>query len=219
VTPRQARAYRISILQEQIDHLLQYHFWLETSIKRGLIESQRDLQEKRGTLGKDKKHELKELYSDEQQLLKEVFVRNLRYSTVVSAAILLEVALNAICKGEQRRFGYRVELTDMKDKGIYRARGFLRKVCGSRFPDETAEWKRMQVLAELRNVIAHANGDLTQSTNEPKVRNMIRDTPGVTLRRDQYLQIASRFVKDTLEMMKEFLSLVHRSIPAGVRAA
>jgi hypothetical protein len=104
-------------------------------------------------------------------------------------------------------------------QGIQRAKSYLEKVCGVSFPSNTAEWTRMRILAELRNVIAHTDGDVGRAKERERITQMVRSTTGLSLRRDQYLEVDPEFISETLEMMKKFFGAIHRSFPERVLAA
>jgi hypothetical protein len=161
---------------------------------------------------------MEDLDSDDRFMFATVFTKTLRYSVLVTAHILLETSLEAICDAEQRRFGYRLRLKDLTGSGVERAKLYLAKVCGVRFPDGTAEWNRMAILSEIRNVIVHADGDVSKARHERSVRNTVRNTGGLSLRHDRYLEVADAFIRHTMLKMKTFAAQVHRAFPPKLRA-
>lgn len=219
MTPKAARAFRISVLDDKIEDLIQFHVRLESCLRLELARLPKDLAKLRQGLSPEKRELLEQMYSDEHYLLETVFARNLRYSTLVSSHSLLETGLNSICHGERRRFRHRLSLRDLEGQGIQRAKTYLEKVCGVSFPSSTAEWTRMRILAELRNVIAHADGDIERATQKERITQMVRSTTGISLRHNRYLELEPEFISETLGMMKKFFVTIHRSFPARVRAA
>lgn len=218
MTPSQARAYLTSVIQDRTGHLGSFHHRLEDWLAREIKELQQHAA-RLDRLPAEKRSVLAEFYSDEQSTLGTVFTTTLRYSVLATAHTLLESSLNAICAAEKKRYGHRLGLTDVAGQGIARARLYLTKVCGVRFPDATAAWNRMAILADLRNVIAHANGDVSNVKREEKVRNIVKNTPGLKLRNGRYLEVSDDFVRDTLSKMGDFFSEVHRAFPAKLRAS
>ena len=77
----------------------------------------------------------------------------------------------------------------------------------------------MRILAKLRNVIAHADGDIGRATQKERITQIVRSTPGISLRHNRYLELEPEFISETLDMMKKFFGALHKSFPARVRAA
>jgi hypothetical protein len=76
----------------------------------------------------------------------------------------------------------------------------------------------MAALGDLRNVIAHADGDVSKATNEQKVRNLVKNTSGLSLRHGKHLEVTDDFVQDTLAKMDGFFSQLHQAFSPRVRA-
>ena len=211
--PRAARAFEISVLEDKIEELLQFHLHLESYLRLELAKL-KEVATSRQKLPPDKRELLEEMYSDEHYLLEGAFTRNVRYSTLVSAHTLLETGLNSICHGERRRFQHAVSLVDLAGRGIQRAKTYLEKVCRVSFPSDSADWTRMRILAEVRNVIVHTNGDVRRGNQRERITQMVQSTKGLSLRRDGYIEVHPEFISETLDMMRKLFGAVNRSFPA-----
>ena len=77
----------------------------------------------------------------------------------------------------------------------------------------------MTILTELRNAVAHADGDINKMNQKLRITQMVRSTTGLHFRRDRYLEVDSEFISETLEMMRKLFGLVHSGFPARVRRA
>jgi hypothetical protein len=216
-TSSQARTWRTSVIQDRIAELTSFHQRLEDWLSRE-IKVLRGGPKGLHRLPAEKRIEVEQLYSDEHFMLETVFTKTLRFSVLVTAHTLLETSLNATCSGEQKRYDHRLGLKDLAGQGVTRARLYLTKVCGVGFPNSTAEWKRMAALGDLRNVIAHADGDVSKATNEQKVRNLVKNTSGLSLRHGKHLEVTDDFVQDTLAKMDGFFSQLHQAFSPRVRA-
>jgi hypothetical protein len=132
MTPTQARAYRTSVIQSRIDELTAFHEraegWLARELRRLRNRSKR-----LSPVPAAERGAMEGLYFDERFMLETVFTNTLRYSVLVTAHILLEASLEAVCNGEQSRFGYSLRLKDLTGSGVERAKLYLAKVCGVRF--------------------------------------------------------------------------------------
>ncbi|VAW88886.1 hypothetical protein MNBD_GAMMA18-97 [hydrothermal vent metagenome] len=68
--------------------------------------------------------------------------------------------LNELCRIVKRRSGFDLLLKDISGQGIERSKNYLSKVAGVKSPFQSQSWNRAKLLAEIRNAIAHKNGEI-----------------------------------------------------------
>ena len=61
-----------------------------------------------------------------------------------------------------------LELSDLKNDGIERAKEYLVKVCHINFPEKSHEWSEIQKLKQIRNCIVHAEGNIEKVISTKK---------------------------------------------------
>jgi hypothetical protein len=107
-----------------------------------------------------------------------------------------------------------VELTDLKGDGIERARLYLTKVCEIQFPDGSHEWAEIQKLNNIRNCIVHAEGNVDDVRSPTKLRNIVKNTKGISFESERYLSIDNKYLEMAITWVEDFLQELHeKSFP------
>lgn len=88
------------------------------------------------------------------------------YSQFLISYSFFERALNALSISFQKNDVLSLSLKDMSGQGITRARTYMMKVCNITKPFELPEWHTANLLAEIRNAIAHRNGYIDYLPND-----------------------------------------------------
>lgn len=144
--------------------------------------------------------------------LSEHYPSMIRQAMFVSAYGRLEHLLNELCLRLQEERKLPITLKDLKGAGLQRAQQYLKKVCGLAFPDDGATWATITALAELRNVIAHREGDLKKS--DKKAWRYVEDHGDlVKLDPDHRLLFAEGFVPSVLDTFAAFMAQVYAVLP------
>jgi hypothetical protein len=71
-----------------------------------------------------------------------------------------EDSLNRLCGIAQRKINRGLTVKDLSGNGINRAANFLVKLYGVKAPFQSKQWSEAQLLGEIRNIIAHRNGEV-----------------------------------------------------------
>ncbi len=88
--------------------------------------------------------------------------RILRYSLFVHAYSTIEFTLEGIANLCNREWKLSLSPSDLKGKGIRRAKDYLKKVAGVELPAKGRLWEDMCVLADIRNLVVHNSGFLPE---------------------------------------------------------
>jgi len=71
-----------------------------------------------------------------------------------------EHMLHELCRIVERRSDLNLSFKDLGGQGVTRARNYLFKLAGVESPFQSAAWTRALLLADIRNAIAHRNGEI-----------------------------------------------------------
>ncbi|MBR0581005.1 hypothetical protein [Bacillus altitudinis] len=106
-------------------------------------------------LSEEQKEYYVDMIYDEISDYRDDFPAIMRYSLLISIYTYLEHELNKFCQHYNAK-GFKEY--DRKEKGIKRAKGFIKKELNMNFPDRTKEWNFICNVSEIRNCLVHAQG-------------------------------------------------------------
>ncbi|MDO8335614.1 MAG: hypothetical protein Q7T74_02410 [Candidatus Saccharibacteria bacterium] len=153
-------------------------------------------------------------YADELYRIDRVFRRSFRYSALVTIHALLETSMNSMCMFLQKKHNIGVGLQDIKGEGIERARLYLSKVCGIKFPETSHEWQELQKLNQVRNCIVHTNGDISLVISPKKLKMIVQNTHGLEIEAERYLIIDNSYLTAAISWLRSlFLELHDAALP------
>ena len=119
--------------------------------------------------------------------------------------------MNSLCTILQKMNDLNVELNDLRGDGIERARLYLTKVCEIQFPDASHEWAEIQKLNSIRNCIVHAEGNVDDVRSPTKLRNIVKNTKGISLESERYLSIDKKYLEMVIACVDDFLQELHET--------
>lgn len=97
--------------------------------------------------------------------LESIFVEHFpnlqRLSSLITLYSFLESELNNLCDLLIEENAYKITLKDLNGKGINRAVKFLKKIEGLSINTNSKNWNEITRIRELRNLIVHNNGILS----------------------------------------------------------
>lgn len=96
------------------------------------------------------------------------YPRTLRSSLFVTIYARIESSLNSICQALGKKKEFRIQPYDLRGEGVIRSLNYLEKVAGVRLPEVAY---KIREYGELRNCLAHAEGDLAKyKVNDKEAR-------------------------------------------------
>jgi len=101
-----------------------------------------------------------DVYADEAWKLHDVFPSLQATSAFLLAYGMFEKTINELAREAGSAVSAKIKLSDLNGQGIERAKNFLSKVCQVEVPFASSEWDAITIFAKLRNVMAHAFGEL-----------------------------------------------------------
>ncbi len=123
-----------------------------------------------------------------------------------------EHMLNELCRIVQRRSAFDLSFRDLGGLGIERAKNYLSKVAGVKTPFEKPSWQRARLLGEIRNAIAHRNGEVDWTPNDQRsLGARLSKEPHLQLKKpipeqeDAQLVLNSEFVRQSIAELRDVL--------------
>ncbi len=160
----------------------------------------------------DQKRDYSDFVSDEYTKIFEVLPRLQWHAQFLVVYSTFEHSLHELCNIVKNKSGFSLSFKDLEGQGINRSANYLRKVAGVHSPFSAPEWQRASLLAEIRNVVAHRNGEIPLHGNDLVRR--IENMAGVTLKQlveglDHVdLILSSEFVRDAIVDLRKMLTKI-----------
>ncbi|MDP8267219.1 MAG: hypothetical protein P9L97_00700 [Candidatus Tenebribacter davisii] len=130
---------------------------------------------------------------------------NILWSSIfLTAYSIFEKSLMDICNSLQDESEDNMTLNEIKDKGIVKAKIFIKKVKKLSFPDDTKEWSFLNNSNTIRNCLIHGSGDLLNYDENHKVVKFIKSVNALK-EVDNKLIIEKEF---PLEFIKNCISII-----------
>lgn len=125
--------------------------------------------------------------ADEGTIVREA-AQFLRLGIVISMYAVLEKLLVRLCEVYDRASAEENDSSgspndDFYNYDIHDARTYLKNEVGICFPDMTSEWQEINRVKDLRNVLAHRHGRLSEDEAEGPLGDYIRRRNGLSLDR------------------------------------
>ncbi len=201
-----------SLALERLEEFRQYTIELESkfNIDKKKLSSAYDKATK--GLSKDEIREVGDYFSDDFYMIEEIHIGLYRKSTLVSLYSFLENSLNKLCRNLCARHKYPVKLEDIKGEGIVRAKDYLEKLAKVDFSPLNGEWCNLLSLNRIRNCIVHCEGNIKSSNNTSKLKNIINNHTGLSLRSDRDIRVEREYIDFCITKIEEFLDKLYQQV-------
>lgn len=164
-------------------------------------------------MDEDERHGYSDYMIDEYTKTVEVLPRLQWYAQFLVVYSSFEHALNELCRIVKNRSGLSLSLKDLEGQGIRRAANYLSKVAGVHSPFKSPEWNRALLLGEIRNAIAHRNGEIEFKPNDKSsLFHRSQGVDGLQLKQviegmdDAELVLNATFVRDAIRVLRKVLT-------------
>ncbi len=189
--------------------------------KEVLEQEQSDFKKRFDKKIKELSGEAKERYleyqGDNHFYLFDVFPSFQWLSLFNTAYSVFEKSMNYICRLAERKTNTSFELNDLQGRGINRAKLYLNKAANITEPFNNHSWGKIQEYAKLRNVMAHATGELDLSNGKHvKVLDYATRHPSINVIRHNgnsdfpEVQLEPEIVFEAIQEYKNFLELLSK---------
>ncbi len=132
-----------------------------------------------------------------------------------TAYSVFEKNMNYVCRLAERKTKSNFKLNDLNGQGIERAKLYLRKVANICDPFNSQPWQKIKKYAELRNVMAHATGELDLSNDKhKKVLEFARQNPNIEIiyhnNNSEFpeIRLGSEIIFESIQDYKDFLKML-----------
>lgn len=163
-------------------------------------------------LPSDKAREIEEYFYDDYYIIEKIYIAMYRKSTLASIYSFLEVSMNRICTHLNSKHDYPVDINDLKDNGIVRAKNYLEKLAKVNFNKLNGEWSDLRDFNKIRNCIIHSEGNIKNSRNETKLKNIINNTQSLSLYEERNIEIDREYIDFIIDRIEKFLEKLHQQV-------
>lgn len=132
-----------------------------------------------------------------------------------TAYSVFEKNMNYICRLAEWKTESNFKLNDLNGQGIERAKLYLRKVANVCDPFNSQPWQKIKKYGELRNVMAHATGELDLSNDKhKKILKFAQQNQNIEViyhnNNSEFpeIRLGSEIVFESIQNYKDFLKLL-----------
>jgi hypothetical protein len=126
---------------------------------------------------------------------------------------MLEDDLTQFCKTIAAEQKLKTTVFDTAGRGIERAKAYLAKTANFPFPAATAEWQRIKIYADVRNVLIHAAGYLEPgNTQHERVKKAVNAPDSGLLLHDHarcQIGLEPTFLPSVIGALEKFYENLH----------
>jgi hypothetical protein len=150
---------------------------------------------------------------DEYVTVTENLPRTQWYAQFLIVYSTFEHTLQELCRIVQRRSGFDLSFKDLEGMGITRARNYLVKVASVQPPFQSPAWNRALLLADVRNAIAHRNGEIEyQPGNKKSLSARLMNEKHLKLKQiiadqeDARIILEADFVRESIDTLRNIVA-------------
>lgn len=170
------------VLLYEFDALEEHRSFAETSLKDTIKSLEKRVKEDVAAMDPDEHEAYHDQMYDQYVITNEILPRIQWNSQFLVVYSTFEHMLNQLCRVVQRRSGFDLSFKDLSGQGIERSKNYLSKVAGVKSPFQKPAWQRAKLLGDVRNAIAHNNGEI-------KMRPDDKSSLGPRLGNEKYLEL------------------------------
>lgn len=124
-------------------------------------------------------------------------------SIFMSSYFSFEHEMTVLCQQLEHIGGHSIKLRDLNHKGVPRARVYLEKVVGIKFPQDDQGGRFLQQINALRNLISHNGGYLDGPDDRSEVGNYVRTEQHLSWNSENWIVFSPDFVISVAERLQE----------------
>ena len=185
-----------------VSELREFHLQIESKFKRDIAKISEKFENQIKELNISQKKELTDFLGGENLAIKTYMLIH-RKSTIVSLCSLIEARLDGICRSLYKKKNVPQKHTDIKkDKGIKRARKYIKTYTEIDFSKLNSKWENLQNLFKIRNCITHCNGDIKlfkKPEDISTLENLVQSSKWLSLKGKRHLELEKEFVDEALD--------------------
>jgi hypothetical protein len=172
----------------EFDALEDHRLFAARSLSRAIKSLEKRVSDGAEAMDEEERDAYLDFMNEEYITINEVLPRVQWNSQFLVVYATFEHLLNELCRVVQRRSGFDLSFKDLGGLGIERSKNYLSKVAGVKTPFQTSYWQRAKFLGEVRNVIAHRNGEVDLAAGN-------NSSLGVRLAKEKHL-VLKKYIAD-----------------------
>jgi len=143
----------------------------------------------------------------EDRLTEGVSTRFLTGAVIMATWAIYEATVERMADYVRDAKKVSLKMNHLRGSFLQRARRYHDDVLKFELHSTGADWQRLERLAELRHVLAHANGRLwdVPADDLRRMDPWLKNTPGLTIVDDEYLVVSLDFAREALEFVDGLL--------------
>ncbi|MCP2518911.1 hypothetical protein NLC26_03300 [Candidatus Aminicenantes bacterium AC-708-M15] len=202
------------LTKSELNNLKEYVNTLEALLEKEVEDFKEYINAQAEKMTKKEQEEFFDIYYDQYQQLKKVFPNIMRSSFFVTIYTLLEYKLIFICNYYYlcKKLNLPDPSTLKKEKGIFRARKYLKKHVKVSFPDGHPSWRKIRFYNLLRNFIVHNFGRLNDSKKAKKLETFIEKSSKLSLDCSREIWIDKSFCFDVITTIENFFEELFKNL-------
>jgi hypothetical protein len=196
-----------------LDELSECSDSLESSLKTEKEKVSARFDKMLSSLTAEEQEDVADWYGEEYSKIAEVIPNIVRSSLFVSYYSFLERRLLAICWHLKHDLDYKLDASDLRDTGIFRARTYLKKVAGIKFPDDTHSWNEIVFYNRIRNLIVHEEGRIPKGSSAKAIKSFIKRKKWLKVDNMNRVCFPKDFSVEVTRNLKDFIEKVIDALP------
>src|SRR5207245_8307274 len=143
----------------------------------------------------------------EDRLKEGVSTRFLASAAIMATWAIYEATVERMADYIREAKKISLKMNHLRGNYLERARRYHDDVLKFDLHPVGTDWQRLERLAELRHILAHANGRLWDVSADTlrRVDPWLKSTPGLTIVDDEYLVVQLDFARETLKFVEVLL--------------
>ncbi|WP_319575496.1 hypothetical protein [uncultured Desulfobacter sp.] len=198
-----------------ISDLKEFHLQIESKFKRDIAQMSAKYEAQIKELNASQKKELAEFLGGETLAVK-TYMSIHRKNIIVSLCSFIETKLNGVCRSLHKKNNLPEKHTDSRrDKGITRARKYIKNHTKIDFIKFNSEWTKLNDLFKIRDCLIHCGGDiklLEENKENNKIRilkDIVRSSKWLSIKGERHLELEKKFVDEALEIASTFIEKLY----------
>jgi hypothetical protein len=137
-----------------------------------------------------------------------------RRSALITLYAFFEYELDKLCRRVKAESGYKIDLSDIGDKGILRSTTYLLKVADMDGIRGSKEWQEIRKIQSIRNLIVHADGKLPPSPDgrKSKIDEYVEQSARLQRTDDGDLNITEGYLAHCLMTFHTYFEQLHAAL-------
>jgi len=146
------------------------------------------------------------------------FPKILRESFFITLYAFFENTLTVLCEKKREKRNYSLEISDIRDKGIFAAKTYIEKVANFPFPEQSSYWKDICVYNKIRNCIVHRGGQIADR-DKKLIEKFTKRKLSIDLILEKDISLSEGFCLKLVNIMEDFLEELFKGIVNEINKA